>query len=115
MGWGFPTITQCAQAWFDEYKQYAEKGLDPLIYVGSGDPLMQEHNLTTTNGHFTAMVNAATSKLGCGKARGDSVLSGVVYVCNYYPAGNIYIRRSRSSSRGSSGFIPAYQEDIVIP
>ena len=71
---------------------------------------MQRYNLSVTNGHFTAMVNAHTDRLGCGVLR-DPELS-TVYVCNYYPAGNIYVRQPRQRSSLSSNamvFLPAYQ------
>ena len=70
MGYGYGTILECVDVWFNEYKEYVDKGVDPLKYVGSGDMLMQKHNLSQTNGHFTAMVTAHTNKLGCGMIRG---------------------------------------------
>ena len=80
--------------------------------MGPGDPIMEHYNLTITNGHFTAMVNAQTDRLGCGVLRDPELQT--VYVCNYYPAGNIYTVQPRSRSSSSNGnmgmvFLPAYQ------
>ena len=86
MGWGFGTFKECAEVWFNEYKEYIKvDGLNPLTYVGPNDPLLHEHNISITNGHFTAMVNAETTQLGCGVMRDPNLHT--VYVCNYYPAG----------------------------
>ena len=64
---------------------------------------MQRYNLNITNGHFTAMVNAQTDRLGCGVLRDPEL--DTVYVCNYYPVGNIYTRHRN----GLMMFRPAYQ------
>ena len=105
MGWGFGTFKECANAWFNEYQAYINvDGLNPLKYVGNGDPLMQRYNLSITNGHFTAMVNAQTDRLGCGVLRDPEL--DTVYVCNYYPAGNIFTRQRSSNAMM---FLPAYQ------
>ena len=98
--------------WFNEYKEYVEKDVDPLRYVGSWDPKMQELGLATTNGHFTAIVNAATDRIGCGMTRGGRDNTGMdpVYVCNYHPQGNI-MRRLRS---GRADFIPAYPAIVSL-
>ena len=74
--------------------------------MGPGDPLLQRYNLSMTNGHFTAMVNAETTNLGCGVMRHPDL--NTVYVCNYYPAGNIYIRQRSSNGIDKSMFLPAY-------
>ncbi len=107
MGWGFATLVECADAWWNEYREYAQKNVSPITYVGNGDPLMQKFNLTMTNGHFTAMANAETEKLGCGLVRDmDVVDNHVLYVCNYHPPGNIYTFRR---STREPYFLPAYR------
>ena len=107
MGWGFGTFKECANAWFNEYKEYINiDGTSsdfPLKYVDQRDPIMQRYNLNITNGHFTAMVNAQTDRLGCGVLRDPEL--NTVYVCNYYPVGNIYTRHRN----GLMMFRPAYQ------
>lgn len=106
MGWGYATIVDCADAWFDEYKEYVEKNVTAITYMDTRD--MPKYNLSITNGHFTAMVNANTNKLGCGRAKSQSY---VVYVCNYYPPGNIFTKRRFGLGRqhAKPHFLPAYQ------
>ena len=97
--------------WFNEYKEYITvDGLNPLKYVGPNDPLLHKHNISITNGHFTAMVNAQTTQLGCGVMRDPNL--DTVYVCNYYPAGNIYIRQRSGRNKYQPPkpvFLPAYE------
>ena len=105
VGWGFGNIENCIDAWFDEYKEYVEKGVNPLISIGPGDPEFDNNNLTQPNGHFTAIVHSGTTKIGCGMARDQEIVfAGVVWVCNYHPPGNI-IRLYRNKPVMS----PAYQ------
>jgi hypothetical protein len=38
MGWGHTNMSKCVDAWFEEYQDYAEKGVDPLVFRMEGDP-----------------------------------------------------------------------------
>ena len=114
MGWGHKSIEKCIQAWFEEYEvwnhislrchflisynldqqDYVEKGVDPLIYRDSSDPEVQRHGLGQI-GHFTAMVNANSTKIGCAKVHSQKFPYRVIYGCNYQPSGNIIMKTSK--------------------
>jgi len=47
---------------------YVSKGVDPLIFRSSNDPERVKHKLGDI-GHFTAIVNAQTTKVGCARAK----------------------------------------------
>jgi hypothetical protein len=69
--------------------------VDPLIMYEPGHPVRISNDLGD-NGHFTAIVAAKSTKMGCGMVRDDVIVpSKVVYVCDYSPQGNI-IQRLRA-------------------
>lgn len=69
--------------------------MDPLIFRGSSDPERRKHGLGQI-GHFTAMVNAKTNKMGCSKVFSDNYPFKVIYICNYTPRGNIMMLKVTS-------------------
>lgn len=70
---GDPDIASAVQLWADEASEY-----------DTSNP---------TYSHFTQMVWKSTTELGCGYAKCSNIYAdyggGVLYVCNYNPAGNV--------------------------
>ncbi|KAK0465392.1 CAP domain-containing protein [Desarmillaria tabescens] len=70
---GDPDIASAVQLWANEASEY-----DPS---------------NPTYSHFTQMVWKSTTELGCGYAKCSNIYAdyggGVLYVCNYNPAGNV--------------------------
>ena len=78
--------------------------MNPLIFRSSHDKVRLKHNLGQI-GHFTAMVNAKSTKMGCAKVASQELTFRVIYACNYSPPGNIII----VSSNGNRVKVPAYE------
>ncbi|KAJ8921932.1 hypothetical protein NQ315_008566 [Exocentrus adspersus] len=75
------------QAWFDEHKNYRYS---------------RKFRLTKGTGHYTQVVWADTSHIGCGYAYyASGSMYDKLYVCNYGPAGNIKGRLIYQSGRPS--------------
>lgn len=72
------------------FQEYVNKGVDPLIYRYSNDPDVRRLNLGQI-GHFTMMVNANSTKIGCGKVQSSKFPYRVIYGCNYTPNGNVFL------------------------
>ncbi len=89
--------------WF--IKEYVDNGVDPLIFRGPSDSVRISKGLGDI-GHFTAMVTAKTTKLGCGKIRDKRLEMRVTYVCNYSPPGNVMMRFRKT---GKIQAMPAYE------
>ncbi|WIA37933.1 hypothetical protein OEZ86_001310 [Tetradesmus obliquus] len=70
MAWGYASLADAVQAWYDEVKLYdfSNPGWSP------------------STGHFTQIVWLSTSRLGCAI---NSACSWPTYVCQYGPPGNI--------------------------
>jgi len=70
LAWGHSDIVAATNAWYDEVSAYSYS--NPTFSSGTG--------------HFTQLVWAATTKLGCGINRGCGMKT---YVCQYSPRGNV--------------------------
>eukprot|EP00775_Hariotina_reticulata_P009864 gene9864-10022_t len=70
MAWGYSTLTDAVDAWYNEVKQYD----------------FSRPGWNTATGHFTALVWTDTTKLGCAVNRD---CSWPTYVCQYKSPGNV--------------------------
>ena len=57
-------------------------------------------------GHFTAMVTAKSTKIGCTEVRSEKFRFKVIYTCNYEKRGNLL----RQLQNGTIAPIPAYEK-----
>ncbi|XP_064470117.1 scoloptoxin SSD976-like [Ornithodoros turicata] len=69
------TWTNALNTWWDEYKR-------------TNSAIVRSYVFSASNGHFTQMAWARTTKVGCG-ATDCPRLGGRYMVCNYSPGGNI--------------------------
>ncbi|XP_059093710.1 uncharacterized protein LOC131888794 isoform X2 [Tigriopus californicus] len=109
IAWGQKNYADAMKMWFDEYKEYVENGIDPLIFRGESDQARNRLQLGQ-NGHFAQMVTALTTKIGCGKVEGPNLESLRIYICNYHPRGNWMIQMGSQTQA-----IPAYKALEVAP
>lgn len=84
--------TNVAKSWFDEYKIFDVSEVDSLQTVED-------------SGHFSQMIWAETSHVGCGKARfkirGEDWYK-TLYTCNYGPVGNVITSKIYEKGRPCS-------------
>lgn len=109
IAWGQANYAEAMKMWFDEYKEYVENGIDPLVFRGESDQARNRLQLGQ-NGHFAQMVTALTTKIGCGKVEGSNLESLRIYICNYYPRGNWMIQMG-----GQTQAVPAYKALDMVP
>ena len=77
---GYPNVTSAIDAWYNEVTQF-DYDFDTQDPTG----------FTEQTGHFTQLVWKDTESVGCGwtDCSGVNGLQGVLFVCDYWPAGNV--------------------------
>jgi hypothetical protein len=97
------TLVNFVQMWYNEEvdAEWTDSGLVPRVY-GSLSECQSPNDVECQIGHYTQVVWASTTKVGCGVATCSSGLlgsGGTYLVCKYTPAGNM---------AGEGGIMPPF-------